>query len=411
MMMNITAVIPAFSDIKIVNNSVVSLATQWIPDDTFELEIIIVNDNPELPDQYEWYLSDEFKRIIKPHIELKIIKHESNLGQGVARNTGIRNAKNNWIILCDEDDMYAPNAVYRFWEILKKEHNSGEDKKPVSIICAPIYSFDENYQSNIIDPGSIWVNAKLYNREFLNKYGIEFPTDENSHRAEDYPFSRMVDYASKHDLDYKRIDLNKDTDTMYYWYPNRNSRSRKDKHYGALLSGFTMRSSNRIFDFIKDFINKYISKEDEFFREDESLKQEILNMNIYAFYNFLFFIKELSEGWEDCEERYWYILRDSVSELRDKLLIYWDELVPSDIADMQYMIKHNSDCIVIESWIGTFESFIVNKHKLLTMSYEEILDYSKTLKFDEVNHELNAPYVLAWKKRRDAELSKRNKTN
>lgn len=402
---NITAIIPAYSDTSIVNNSVLSLCTQWIPDNTLKLEIIVVNDNPDRGNQYNWYLTEEFRKIIKPNIEIRIITHSENSGQGVARNTGINNAKYNWIVLCDEDDMYAPNAIYRMWEILQKEHNSGNDKKPVSIICAPIYSFDKNFYSHIIDPWSIWVNAKLYNKEFLDKYNLRFPIDENSHRAEDYPFSRMVDYASRHDRNFKRIDLNKDSETFYYWYPNNNSRSRKDVHYGALLSGYTMRSSSRIFDFIKNFNSLYIKEDNEYWKEDESLKQEILNMNIYAFYNLLFFVKELSTGWKDCKEEYWNILRDSVSELRDKLLIYWDEIVPSDIADMQYKVKHHSDCRCIESWIGSFESFIAHKHWLLTYSFKEVLEYSKTLKFDEANHEIHTPYVKAWERRRKTELT------
>ena len=117
---NITAVIPAFSDIKIVNNSVLALATQWIPDDTFELEIIIVNDNANKHGEYDYYLSDEFKHVLKPNITIKIIENLNNSGQGESRNYGIKAAKNNWILLCDEDDSYACNAVYRFWEILKK---------------------------------------------------------------------------------------------------------------------------------------------------------------------------------------------------------------------------------------------------------------------------------------------------
>lgn len=398
---NITAVIPAYSDISIVNNSVLSLCTQWIPDDTFQLEIIIVNDNPNKGSQYDWYLSEDFKKILKPNIEIRIITHLKNSGQGVARNTGIDNAKNNWIVLCDEDDMYAPNSMYRFWEILNKEHNGGEDKKPVSIICAPIYSFDKNFYRNIIDPWSIWVNSKLYNKEFLNKYGIKFPSGANSHRAEDYPFSRMIDYASRHDESYKRIDLDKSTDTMYYWYPNTNSRSRCDKHYGALLSGYTMKSSNMIFDFIKNFNFSYLKNNKEsFFSEDENLKHEILNMNIYAFYNLLSFVKELSQGWEDCKEEYWNILKESVSELRKKLLFYWEEIVPSDIADMQYQVKHHSDCRIVESWIGTFEEYINKEVPILNMDFDAIKKYASTLKFDSSNHEIHSSYVKAWIKRR-----------
>lgn len=408
---NITAIIPAFSELSVTNNSVISLATQWIPDNTFQLEIIIVNDNPDVDNHYEYYLSDEFKKILKPNIDIRIISHINNKGQGVARNTGISNAKHNWIVLCDEDDMYSPNALFRFWEILEKEHNGGEDKKPVSILCAPIYSFDKDFYRNIIDPWSIWVNAKVYNREFLRKYNIEFPTDENSHRAEDYPFSRMVDYASRHDETYKRIDMEKDVDTFYYWYPNPNSRSRCDEHYGSLLAGYTMRSSNRIFDFIKNFNQQYITEEDKYWEEDEGLKHEILNMTVYSFYNFLWFIRDLATGWDDCKEEYWDILRESVLDLRNKLLTFWDEIVPSDISDMLYQVKHHSDCRFIESWIGSFEKFINEGCEYLSYSFDEIKEYASKLSFDGANHEKDAPYVKAWIKRREIEEKGRNNVN
>lgn len=393
---HIAAIIPAYSPREVVNNSVLSLSTQWIPDNTFHLEIIIVNDNPDKGSQYDWYLSDEFKKILKPNIEIRIITHLKNSGQGVARNTGIDSIEG-FFILCDEDDMYAPNAVYRMWEILNKEHLSGEDKKPVSILCTPIYSFDKDFYRNIIPAESIWVNAKLYNKEFLDKYGIRFPTDENSHRAEDYPFSRMVEYAANHDEEYKRIDLEKDVDTFYYWYPNPNSRSRCDKYYGSLLSGYTMRASVRIFDFIEEFNKKNIppSKQNE---EDEILKHTILNMTVYAYYNFFKILRDINDGY-DMQQKEWSILTQAINDLRDRLLIYWDEIVPSDIYDELHNVKHHSDVQFVESWRCDFKHFVEQGDLLLKQPIEIVKDYCKSLKFDAVNHEVHSSYVKAWESR------------
>ena len=392
---NITAVIPAYSDISIVNNSILSLCTQWIPDNTFQLEIIIVNDNPDKGNQYDFYLSETFKKIIKPNIEIRIITNLVNSGQGVSRNVGIDNAKYNWIVLCDEDDVYTINAIYRIWEVLKKEHNSGEDNKPVSIIACPIYSFDENHYEHIINSQSIWVNAKLYNKQFLNKYNIRFPEGDNSHKAEDYPFSKMVEYAAKHDSSYKRIDFKEDEQTFYLWYPNHQSRSRCDKYYGSKLAAYTMQASVKIYDFMKNFNEKYLS-EDKKAEEDEILKHEILNMNIYAFYNFLWFMKDLSEGWEGCTVHDWDTLRHALTTLRNKLLYYWREIVPSDVSDMLYRVKHHSDVRFIESWIGSFEDYINKTSDLLMLSFDKLKEYCKNLQFDNCNHEIHTSYVKAW---------------
>lgn len=391
----ISAVIPAFSDISIVNNSVIGLSTQWIPDNTFQLEIIIVNDNIEKPNQYDWYLSNDFKKILKPNVSLKILKNEANLGQGMSRNNGIRAAASDWVLLCDEDDTYAPNAVYRFWETLNHEHMTDENKTPISVIAAPLYGFDKEGFKQLIPASSIWVNSKLYNRKFLEKHNIWFPEGDNSHRSEDYPFIRCLDYAIAHDDSFKRIDFNDNTDTFYWWIPNYNSRSRCDAHYGSLLAGYTMRSSNIIF----EFFDKFNKENNIVAEEDEYMKHEILNMTAYSFYNYLWFIRDLAIDWEDCEPIYWDTLKAAVNDLRTKLLIYWDEIVPSDITDMLYAVKNCSDCRFVESWIGSFENWVVNGHETLEMSFEEILKYAKTLEFDGANHEIHSPYVQAWAKR------------
>jgi glycosyltransferase involved in cell wall biosynthesis len=395
----ISAVIPAYSEVSIVNNSVIGLVTQWIPDDAFELEVIIVNDNPDNPEQYDWYQSNEFKRIVKPHISLKIIQNEKNVGQGMSRNIGIRAASSDWIVLCDEDDVYAPNAIYRFWEVLEKEYNDGEEKLPISVIAAPLYGFDKDEYRQLIPSTSIWVNSKLYNRKFLEKHNIWFPDGANSHRSEDYPFIRCLDYAIAHDKEFKRIDFTDDSDTFYWWVPNYSSRSRCDEHYGSLLSGYTMRSSNIIFEFFDEYNKKNGISADE----DEYMKHEILNMTAYGFYNFLWFIRDLACGWEDCKEEYWTVLVGAVNDLRKKLLIYWDEIVPSDVTDMLYGIKHMSDCRFVESWIGSFENFVENGHETLEMDFEKIKEYASTLEFDGVNHEIHSSYVKAWEKRHKAE--------
>ncbi len=391
----ITAVIPAFSDINIVNNSVIALCRQWIPADTFELEIIIVNDNISRPDQYDSFLSDQFSKLINPHISIRIIKNDENVGQGQSRNIGIKAAKSDYIVLCDEDDSYAVNAVYRFWEVLEKEYCAGNDPLPISVIGAPLYGFDKGEFRQLIPSNSIWVNSKLYNRKFLEKHNVWFPDGYNSHRSEDYPFIRSLDYAIAHDKTFKRIDFSEQADTFYWWIPNYNSRSRCDEHYGSLLAGYTMKSSSIIFDYMTAF-NKANNIEDQ---EDEYMKHEILNMCIYSFYNYLWFLKDLSQGWDDCQEEYWEVLREGVAELLERLRVYWDEIVPSDVADTLYAVKHHSDCRFIESWIGSFEKFVTQGHWTLSCNFSEIKEYCKTLEFDAAMHEIHASYVTAWQKR------------
>ena len=191
-----------------------------------------------------------------------------------------------------------------------------------------------------------------------------------------------------------------------YWFPNENSLSRQDPHYGQHLSGWTMASSNSILDFFENFNKKY-NFEDQ---EDEFMKHEFLNMSIYAFYNLLDFLKEVaSTDYKPLEED-WYELRDNVKKLRQRLKDkYWDEIIYSDIEDMLYNVKHYTDCHFTESWIGTFYDYINKGTNILDMNYQEMIDYCKTLEFDGVGHEIHSPQVIAWGKRHKDKIKKINK--
>ena len=392
----ISAVIPAFSEIEIVKNSVVSLATQWIPNDTFKLEIIIVNDNPKM--DYTYFLSKEFAQIVNPNVNIVIIANKENYGQGISRQIGIDNASSNWVLLCDEDDVYAFNALYRFWEVLNEQHCAGEDGKPVALIVAPLYAFDKDKERRIIDGNSIWVNAKLYNRQFLYDNCIKFPTGQNSHRSEDYPFIRMLNYATDNNSNYKRISFDNEADTFYYWVPNNKSRTRCERFYTALLTPCTMNASCMIYEYFKWYNKRYNIEIDK----EEQMKHEILNMCVYAFYNYIGYLHDMAIGWKDsdkCTANDWELLKKSLKHLKEELKVYWNEIVPSDIFENLYNVKNNTDIVFYESWLGTFEDWINNGFKVDNMSFDEIKEYCANLKFDKAEHEIHSTYVKAWRKR------------
>lgn len=396
----ITAVIPAFGGIDIVSNSVVSLAKQWIPDNTFKLEVIIVDDNPK--SNYDYFLTEGFGRIVGKNVEIKIIKNDENYGQGVSRQIGIDNASSDWVLLCDEDDMYAPNAVYRFWEILNEQHCGGDNGKPLAMLAAPLYTFDKNKERKIINSASIWVNGKLYNRQFLRDNRIKFPTGKSSHRSEDYPFIRMIDYAIANNSNYKRIDFTEEADTFYYWIPNNRSRTHVDRFYTALLTPFTMKSACMIFRYYKWFNKEHNLEADK----DEEMKHEILSMNVYAYFNYNTWLKFMSDGWADdekCVEEDWEMYKKALAELRSELSFYWKEICPTDVTDMFYRIKHNSDIQFVEPFICPFDKWVAAGDKTLKMSFAEIKRYCSELNFDPVGHETHTAYVKAWTERHKEE--------
>ena len=407
----ITVVSPMYGELSVTNRMVFSVINQYISDtNPFKINLVLVDDYLEGRGKngesiYEYYLSDEFKKFYNPkNIQIKIIKNSKHKYQGESREIGFLAGKYDYFLLIDCDDMLAPNACDRFLDIIDKHAETAKKENkievPLACIYGYVYGFDTHgYEQKIIGE-SIWVQSRCYNRKFIKKHGIHFPTGLNSKQGEDYPFMRKFDYALAHDKTYEAVkvpyNVNQDCQCTAYWFPNHNSLSRKDPHYGQHLSGWTMASSNSILDFF-DAYNKKHGFEDQ---EDEYMKHEYLNMTIYSFYNLLDFVKEVaSTDYKPLEED-WYALRDNVKKLRKRLKDkYYDEIVYSDVEDMLYRVKHHSDCRFTECWFGNFYDYMNEEHKLLTMTYEEMTEYAHSLQFDGANHEIHSKQVVAWQKR------------
>lgn len=399
----ITVVSPMWGDRKITDRMVFSVIHQYISSkNPFKIHLVLVDDYIEKrgdknESYYAYYESEDFKDFYDDSkIKITIIKNEKHEYQGHSREIGFLAGDYPFFLLVDCDDMLAPNACDRYLNIIRQE--TINNNKPISCIDGLLYSFDtDGYDNNIIGE-SIWVQGRCYNRDFLIANNIHFPTGTNSKCGEDYPFIRKLDYAINHSTDYNRIKMNYDDHANHfqctaYWFPNENSLSRQDPHYGQHLSGWTMQSSNAILDFFEEYNQKY-GFEDQ---EDEYMKHEYLNMTVYSFYNLLDFIKEVSSTDYKPVEEDWYALRDNVAKLRIRLKEkYWNEIVYSDIEDTLYQVKHFSDCRFTESWIGNFYDYMNMETDILNMNYEEMITYAKSLEFDNAGHEMNAPYVKAW---------------
>lgn len=410
----ITVVSPMWGDRSKTDRMIASVIHQFISKrNPFNIHLVLVDDylegrlsNDE--SYYNYYLTEEFKKSYDTeHIKITIIKNKEHKYQGESREIGFLAGEYDYFLLLDCDDMLAPNACDRYLNIIndriQQQQNYPEEKlKNIACIYGLLYSFDtDGYENNIVGH-NIWVQGRCYNRNFIKEFDIHFPTGLNSKQGEDFPFIRKLDYAIQHSKEYEAVKIPYeessygDCQCTAYWFPNEDSLSRQDPHYTQHLSGWTMASSNSILDFFDSFNQKY-GFEDQ---EDEFMKHEYLNMTVYAFYNFLDFLKEVtSTDYEPLEED-WYALRDNVKKLRDRLKQkYWDEIVYSDVEDMLYQIKHYSDAHFTESWLGTFYDFMNKLQPTLQMNYQEMRKYCNTLEFDAAGHEIHAPYVLAWQKR------------
>jgi glycosyltransferase involved in cell wall biosynthesis len=123
-----SVIIPAYNASKFISNTLDSVRLQTFED----YEVIIINDGST--DNTEKFVSDYMEK----NQDMKIIlMNQSNKGLGAARNTGIRNAKGEYISLLDADDIWHS-------EKLEKTNNVLNTKINVDVICHDEYWFEKS---------------------------------------------------------------------------------------------------------------------------------------------------------------------------------------------------------------------------------------------------------------------------
>jgi glycosyltransferase involved in cell wall biosynthesis len=98
-MIRFSVVIPAFNRERELPRAVASCLTQEYRD----FEVIVVDDGS----------NDATVQSISgfPDPRLRVIQHGVNRGHGAARNTGVRSATGDWVVLLDSDDELLPGAL------------------------------------------------------------------------------------------------------------------------------------------------------------------------------------------------------------------------------------------------------------------------------------------------------------
>ena len=177
----ITVVIPTYNPGKYLISAIDSIKNQSIG---FEnIEIIIVDDKSN--DEYSVNLINRYN---EEYPNIKLFISDVNTGfPGRGRNTGIKNAHSDYVIVMDQDDTYVENAFEVMLKKIKEENadlviatymNEYNDRYEKTryvfnenIDEIKINSIDENPKFFKISP-SIW--TKLFRVEFLFENDIEF---------------------------------------------------------------------------------------------------------------------------------------------------------------------------------------------------------------------------------------------
>lgn len=390
-MLDIDFIIPCYGKSEIIEPGLLSLAHQWHKE---FIHVTLVNDcSPNTDCNYQ-DLVDKFS----PYLDIRVIKTPKNGGQGLARQYGIDNTTHNYFMFMDEDDQIANalaismfvGALESSWTVpaegdpnaiqLDEDGNPLRNPyaKPVSVVSGPLLEFDDNHTHVIPNNNRIWVNSKLYNRKFINKHNIRFNEAQSRH-AEDYFWMSCFFFAMDHDDSYQGL-LMSDDDLLYLWYPNMNSQSRVDPHYGFMLSGYTMDGSLNILKWIRDTDNNKL--EWTAAAEDEYINK-VLNMTVYSYYTFLSYIRHIATtDYIPNLELDWIILRDACNGLRKLCLEHFDKY--SYIKKMEDLIgvKNYTDVQYTEPWIS-FDDYINNGMDEFSYELDDILAIKDKYVFDD----------------------------
>lgn len=177
-MVAVSVIMPVYNSSKFLNKSIDSIQKQSLKD----IEIICVDDGST--DDSLDILND----LKNKYDNIKIICQQ-NSGPGVARNTGIKNAKGEYVAFLDSDDIYLDGTA------LEQMYNLGKSND-FNLICTNLKRINQDYT---IDINYDFVNSRftyfykhdilksedygipfafyrnLFKRSFLVENGIEFP--------------------------------------------------------------------------------------------------------------------------------------------------------------------------------------------------------------------------------------------
>lgn len=191
-MKQLSIIVPIYKVEKYIRRCLESIFRQGLNDDVFE--VIIVNDGT--PDRSMEVIAD----IIQQHQNITVINQE-NQGLSVARNNGIEQARGEYILFIDSDDLLIDNTLPYLLDkalssqadlvvadfvkmcdeqIAQFDHNQGDrlfdvnlfNQKPVPLIVQDKSGRELLIQD--LNPWQCYVWRTLYQREFLNRNHLRF---------------------------------------------------------------------------------------------------------------------------------------------------------------------------------------------------------------------------------------------
>lgn len=174
-MVEVSVVVPYYNRLKYLKKSINSIINQTLP----VSEIIIVNDN-------SWEDPTSILRDMDDS-RIKLINLSVNSGAQFARNTGIKNAKYEWIAFNDSDDEWSPEKIEKQIKklaetnfdkstvIFTNYYTLTEENTELTLVNLPSIDNGEHYKALLRSPGPMF-QSLLVSKSALNQIGY---LDEN----------------------------------------------------------------------------------------------------------------------------------------------------------------------------------------------------------------------------------------
>lgn len=196
-------------------------------------EVIIIDDCSTIP------AADAIRSISEDN--LQIIRHSCNKRQGAARNTGIRNAKGDYIAFVDSDDLVLPGITHAI--------SIAASAQPDIVACQYIKHYDkvDKSVSGFINCYDLVVSGKTFCEQYLNTsvHFCVWPYIFNSSFLKElyFPFTESVfmedgDWVARHLFYAKKIYISNSIIYEYLYRENSTVHSRENSHLsGWVLTG------------------------------------------------------------------------------------------------------------------------------------------------------------------------------
>lgn len=111
--MKVSIIIPVYNVSKYIERCIKSVTNQTYTN----IECILVDD---CSTDNSYTISQDFINDYKGDIAFTLLHHDKNKGQAAARNTGLREAKGEYVFFLDSDDAITPECIEEQMKVLKK---------------------------------------------------------------------------------------------------------------------------------------------------------------------------------------------------------------------------------------------------------------------------------------------------